>query len=197
MAKEKYNYRFVLNKDSRLYSLVVVKRRSKRQVLVRGISNFYTIGNYIIYRKWYEDIGYMRKKNGKTEICLGHAQSICAYFSYKDNGRTIVNFFNQHGIFVSKSYYLTGLADFEGKKLFIGYQDDGYCDVYVIKSGASYDLKDCHLEEFIPDENITIRDSCYSFQSVRYDKKKKCWRDAEVGDSWLEKFMNWLVRALS
>ena len=89
------------------------------------------------------------------------------------------------------------MADFEGKKLFIGYQNDGYCDVYVIKSDVFYDLKNCHLEEFIPDENITIRGSCYSFlQYVRYDKKKRCWRDAETCDGWLEKIVNWLVKAL-
>lgn len=89
------------------------------------------------------------------------------------------------------------MADFEGKKLFIGYQNNGYCGVYVIKSDVFYDLKNCHLEEFIPDENITIRDNSHYSQYVKYDKKKRCWRDVDAIDSWFGKIMNWLVKALS
>ncbi len=198
MVKKKYNYRFVLPKGKKLYSLVVLKKRNKQRVVLNDISNFYTIGNHLVYRKYHDNMWYMRVQTEKTEICLGYAQSRVAYFSYKDNRKEIISFFNQRGTFVTQSYSFTGLGYFGGEQVLICCREDDYYDVFVIKSRLSYDMKDCHLEELIPDENVTIcyNDNCHCVQRVKYDIRKKCWKDAKVKESWWEKFMNWLEEAL-
>ena len=197
MVKRKYNYRFVLPKGKKLYSLVIVKKKNKRQVVVNDVFRFYTIGDYLVYRKYNDSMWYIRQQNVKTETLLGHAQSRVAYFSYKDNRKEFISFFNQHGAFVTKNYLYADLGYFEGKQVLICCKEDGYYDVFVIKSRVSYDLNECHLEEFIPDEKITI--CCYRncfAKYVKYDKRKKCWKDAKAKESWFEKLMNWLEEAL-
>jgi len=197
MVKKKYNYRFVLPKGKKLYSLVVVKKKNKRQVLVNDVCRFYTVGDYLVYRKYNDSKWYIRQQNVKTETLLGHAQSRVAYFSYRDERKDVISFFNQHGAFVTRSYLYTDLGYFEGKYVLVCCKKDDYYDVFVIKSRVSYDLKDYHLEEFIPNDNITI---CYNgncfVKQMKYDKSKKCWKDATVKESWFEKFINWLEKAL-
>jgi len=192
MVKKKYNYRFVY-KDKKLYSLVVIKKRNKHQVLVNNVRNFYIIGDYLVYRKYNDSKWYMREQSSKTETLLGYAQSRVAYFSYKEDRRCIISFFNQHGDFVTKCYLDTELGYSEGRHLLVCYRNDGYYDVFVIKSRVSYELRDCHLEELNPDENVVVR---YNFQYIKYNKRKKCWKYVKAKESWFEKFMNWLEEAL-
>ncbi len=204
MKRRKYNYRFVCRNSKygrKLYRLELIGKK-RVNTLEKYISNYFSIGDYVVYRKYNDGLWYARNRNDNKEIFLGYYWDNKGCFGdkysfYAHNKSDNVRFFNSKGDFFQKNYRFVGESRYSvfNQYSFLGYNNDGTCDVFmVILIGAKNNIP-C-LDKYCGGYDFLLKDAQHNIM-LRYVAEKQSWEIVDEKEySWYQKIWRTIMKAL-